>query len=171
MNKDTAERIKRQKQEVLSLGRNPKDYRYDLDTKNPYRIEHTRFGSSAYILVNDGEQGKEAVVDLDVFYTKRCYSFHWTRLSSDPTKDYPHTNTYDCTGKKINLSLHALVMGTEDGKVIDHINGDHYDCRSWNLRRGTIAQNNQNRHPRHKVIRATRKVKSTDAHYVPLFNC
>ena len=52
------ERIKDLKAEVVYLSRNPADYRYDLNTQNAYRIEHTKFGSYAYILINDGKCGK-----------------------------------------------------------------------------------------------------------------
>ena len=146
MTKDTVERIKRLKAEVLSLGRNPKDYRYDLNTQNAYRIEHTKLGSYAYILINDSECGKEAKVDLDCFYILRLYSYRWHRSNSDPRIDYPHTNIPDSTGKKFNLQLHTLIMGIVSGKVIDHNDGDHYNASRSNLNHVTVAQNNQNRH-------------------------
>ena len=68
------------------------------------------------------------------------------RSSSDPKKDYPHTNTWDSTGKLVNLLLHVLIMGTEPGRVIDHNDGDHYNASQSNLNVVTVAQNNQNRH-------------------------
>ena len=164
MTKDNVERIKKLKQEVIDLGRNPKDYRYDLSTQNAYRIERTKLGSFAYVLVNDKQHGKEAKVDLDCFYTKRIYSFRWNRSHSDPRKDYPHTNTYDSTGKRVNLQMHALVMGTIDGKVIDHNDGDHYNASRSNLNHVTTAQNNQNRHT--KFIHSKHEIPTL---YVPLF--
>lgn len=166
MNKDTGERLKRQRQEVKDAGRNPKDYRYDMDTKNPYRIEHTKLGSYAYILVNDKDTGlgKEVKVDLSDFYTLRLYSYHWFRSSSDPKKDYPHTNTWDSNGNLINLLLHVLIMGTVDKKVIDHNDGDHYNASRSNLNHVTTAQNNQNRHP-HLYPRK----KPISAEYVSLY--
>lgn len=167
MTKDTVERIKRLKAEVLSLGRNPKDYRYDLSTQNAYRIEHTKLGSYAYILINDSECGKEARVDLDCFYVLRLYSYRWIRSSSDPQKDYPHTNLPDSTGKLTNLYLHALVMGSITGKVIDHNDGDHYNASRSNLNHVTIAQNNQNRHPRPAISK--KYYKPAQTRYVNLF--
>ena len=164
MTKDNVERIKRLKQEVLDLERDPKDYCYDLNTQNAYRIEHTKLGSFAYVLVNDKQHGKEAKVDLDCFYTKRVYSFRWNRSHSDTRKDYPHTNTYDSAGKRVNLQLHALVMGTIDGKVIDHNDGDHYNASRSNLNHVTTAQNNQNRHS--NLASSKRKVP---IQYVSLF--
>ena len=142
------ERIKSLKEEVASLGRNPADYRYDLNTQNAYRIEHTKLGSYAYILINDGKHGKEARADLSDFYLKRLYSYRWIRSSSDPKRDYPHTNTWDSTGKLTNLLLHVLIMGKPEDrkKVIDHNDGDHYNASQSNLNVVTVAQNNQNRH-------------------------
>ena len=160
MTKDSVERIKRLKQEVIALGRDPKDYRYDLNTQNAYRIEHTKLGSYAYILINDKKHGVEARVDLSDFYIKRIYSYRWVRSDSDPKKAYPHTNTYDSTGKKFNLLLHILIMGTVDDMVIDHNDGDHYNASRSNLNHVTVAQNNQNRHtaPCHKKAVSTQYV-------------
>lgn len=159
-------RIKKLKEEVSKLGRNPKDYQYEHCARNAYRIEHTKLGSYAYILINDEAGGKEARVDLDSFYTLRLYSYRWSRSHSDPKRDYPHTNIPDSTGKKFNLQLHTLIMGTLPGKVIDHNDGDHYNASRSNLNHVTTAQNNQNRHP----VRTAKKY-SNNMHnnYVPLF--
>lgn len=167
MTKDTAERIKRLKDEVRVLGRNPNDYCYDLNTQNAYRIEHTKLGSYAFMLINDKAGGIEARVDLDDFYTLRLYSYRWVRSHSDPRKDYPHTNIPDRTGKKFNLQLHALIMNAVPGKVIDHNDGDHYNASRSNLNHVTIAQNNRNRHPRLILNRKSPKVTRTE--YVSLF--
>jgi hypothetical protein len=168
MTKDYSERVKRLRAEVAVLGRNPDDYRYDLNTQNAYRIEHTRLGSYAYMLINDKAHGKEARVDLKYFYEKRCYSYRWIRSSSDHNKDYPHTNIPDSTGKLFNLYLHVLIMGTEAGLVIDHNDGDHYNASRSNLNHVTRAQNNQNRHP-HLYTKAATKQSPVQAIYVPLF--
>lgn len=164
MTKDSAERIKRLKAEVVALGRNPKDYRYDLGTQNAYRIERTKLGSFVYMLINDKENGKEARVDLKYFYEKRCYSFRWNRSSTDPRYDYPHTNIPDSNGKPFNLHLHVLIMGAEKGMVIDHNDGDHYNASRSNLNHVTTAQNNQNRHS--NLASSKRKVP---IQYVSLF--
>lgn len=166
--RDDVERRRRLEAEVVRLGRNPADYCYDLNTQNAYRIEHTKLGSYAYMLINDKLHGKEARVDLKDFYDRRCFSYRWVRLNSDPQKDYPHTNTYDSTGKLVNLSLHALIMGKESGMVIDHNDGDHYNASRSNLNHVTVAQNNQNRHSNTRANRYARKIVSSE--YVPLFN-
>jgi hypothetical protein len=170
MTKDASERIKRLKSEVLELGRNPEEYLYDLNTLNAYRIEHTKLGDYAYILINDKQLGKEVRVDLYDFYTKRLYSYRWTRSNSDPIKDYPHTNIPDGTGKKINLQLHVLVMGgVVPDKVIDHNDGDHYNASRSNLNYVTIAQNNQNRHPNLFFTPRSKKApKNIRAEYISL---
>lgn len=146
MTNDAIERIKKLTEEVKRLGRDPKDYCYNFGALNAYRIEHTKLGSFVYILINDKQSGKEARVDLDCFYTLRLYSYRWCRNHSDPAKDYPHTNIPDSNGKKFNLMLHTLIMGTIPGKVIDHNDGDHYNASRSNLNHVTTAQNNQNRH-------------------------
>lgn len=151
------DRIKSLREEVISLGRKPSDYKYDLNTQNAYRVEHTNLGDYVYILINDGKQGKEARVDLSDFYIHRLYSYRWIRQSSDPKKDYPHTNTYDRNGKKFNLLLHVLIMGSVEGKVIDHNDGDHYNASRSNLNHVTSAQNNQNRHSTTRPDRYNRK--------------
>lgn len=47
-------RIKKLKEEVLKLGRDPKDYCYDHCTRNAYRIEHTSLNTFniSYQLLN-----------------------------------------------------------------------------------------------------------------------
>lgn len=158
---------KKLKEEVVKLGRDPKDYCYDFNAQNAYRIEHTKLGSYAYILINDKTCGKEVKVDLADFYTLRLYSYRWIRSNSDPQKDYPHTNLPDSTGKLTNLYLHALVMGSITGKVIDHNDGDHYNASRSNLNHVTIAQNNQNRHysPNYTKKNTTNMIR-----YVPLYS-
>lgn len=50
----------------------------------------------------------------------------------------------------IQIPLHHLVFGIdniEEGKVIDHINGNNLDNRKSNLRMCTQGQNNKNRKP------------------------
>ncbi len=165
--KHNAERKRYLKEEVKSLGRNPDDYCYDLNTQNAYRIEHTKLGSYAYILINDKHSGLEAKVDLKDFYVKRLYSYRWIRMSSNPKRDYPHTNVLDGNGRLINLPLHTLIMGTIEGKVIDHNDGDHYNASRSNLNHVTVAQNNQNRHPSRKMNKYSKKSVATE--YVTLF--
>lgn len=165
--KHNAERKKYLKEEVKALGRKVSDYSYDLNTQNAYRIEQTKLGTYAYILVNNNGAGIEAKVDLKDFYTKRLYSYRWCRMSSDPKKDYPHTNIPDSNGKLMNLPLHVLIMGVIEDKVIDHNDGDHYNASRSNLNHVTTAQNNQNRHTA-SVNRYSNR-SQVAARYVTLF--
>ncbi|MBB4699323.1 HNH endonuclease [Sphaerisporangium siamense] len=45
------------------------------------------------------------------------------------------------------LPVHRWVLGAQrgDGRIVDHINGDPYDCRRSNLRFVTAAENSANR--------------------------
>ena len=157
MYKDTAEQIKRLQQTVIDLGRNPKDYRYDRDAHNPWRRE----GPWVYILCSNN---KEAIVDWSDFVKYRLNTITWGPLSSDPKKDYPHATVLGLDDKSQQLSLHQAIMGYVADRVIDHINGDRYDCRRSNLRHVTTAQNNQNRH-----THIPSRKKPVSSEYVSLF--
>lgn len=41
--------------------------------------------------------------------------------------------------------MHRVIMGTEEGKVIDHINGNGLDNRKANVRFATVQQNGWNK--------------------------
>lgn len=107
--------------------------------KNPYRID----GPITYILINNG---REASVFTRDFWHLRLYSYHWHSSSTKAGYDYPITNLPDFSGYYVRLGMHQLIMGRKDGVVIDHIDGNHYNNTGWNLRYGTIRQNNSNRH-------------------------
>lgn len=162
MNKETAERIKRLKQEVKDLGRNPNDYRYDQGAENAWR----RDGSWVRILCSNN---KEALVDWNDFVAGKLYADRWSPLSSDPLKDYPHTNILCLEDKSKQLSLHQAIMGSIADRVIDHINGDHYDCRRSNLRHVTTKQNNQNRHSRTTICKSCAKTAQPKCMYKELY--
>lgn len=57
----------------------------------------------------------------------------------------------------VTVSLHRRLLGSPDGLVVDHINGDRLDNRLENLRLATHAQNSRNR----------KKPKRTSAGRVP----
>lgn len=160
MNKETAERIKRLRQEVKDLGRDPKDYRYDHGSQNAWRREK----SWVCILCSNN---KEALVNWQDFVEGEFQRKRWGPLSSDPTRDYPHTTVLGLDDKSEQRTLHQAVMGKKE-EVIDHINGDHYDCRRWNLRHGSVEQNNQNRHPRATSRKVSCKTIPLETNYVPL---
>lgn len=78
-------------------------------------------------------QGKYAIVDPERYeelakhkwFAKRCdrrfYAVRWE--------------------KNKNVNMHQVIMGTEEGKVIDHINGNGLDNRKANIRFATAQQN------------------------------
>ncbi|MDH4206160.1 MAG: HNH endonuclease, partial [Desulfobacteraceae bacterium] len=49
------------------------------------------------------------------------------------------------SGKNKNVKMHHVIMGTEEGKVIDHINGNGLDNRKANVRFATVQQNGWNK--------------------------
>lgn len=58
---------------------------------------------------------------------------------------------YAITGKKGGgtISMHRMILGNPQGKVVDHINRRRNDCRRENLRAITPMQNSWNRTPIH----------------------
>ena len=57
--------------------------------------------------------------------------------------------------------------GSVPDKVIDHNDGDHYNDSRSNLNYVTIAQNNQNRHPK-LFVTPRSKLKNARTEYVSL---
>ncbi len=56
---------------------------------------------------------------------------------------YARRDIYD-SGSKSIVAMHRIIVGAQDGQVVDHINGDTLDNRKENLRICTHAQNLQN---------------------------
>lgn len=59
----------------------------------------------------------------------------------------------ECTRKKYVRNgygqlLHRLILGAEEGQIVDHINGDTLDCRKCNLRLATNQGNARNQRKR-----------------------
>lgn len=123
-------RVKELREEVCRLGRNPKDYRYDLDARRPYRID----GDKVYILINDKKSGLEIQVDKADFYEKFLAEKHWTRLNSNPTKDYPHVNVHNAKGILVNLLAVRLILGDTIGYKVTYLDGNHYNLSRSNLK-------------------------------------
>jgi hypothetical protein len=81
-------------------------------------------------------QGQYAIVDPEDYeelakykwFAKRCdgrfYAARW--------------------GKNKNVKMHQVIMGTEEGKVIDHVNHNGLDNRKANVRFATAQQNGWN---------------------------
>jgi hypothetical protein len=81
-------------------------------------------------------QGQYAIVDPEDYerlakykwFAKRCdgrfYAVRWA--------------------KNKNVKMHQVILGSEEGKVIDHINGNGLDNRKANVRFATSEQNSWN---------------------------
>ena len=159
-------RVEQLQAEVKQAGLDPKDYKYDNNAQNAYRVERTGYGDFAYILISHKDRClcREIKVDLEDFYVLRLFSYRWCHSSSNMTKSYPHTTVCDETGRKKNQYLHSLIMRgivMSSKKVIDHNDGDHYNASKSNLNIVTTAQNNQNRHsvPPYKRRKVSHKDK------------
>lgn len=66
------------------------------------------------------------------------------------TSIYRGPNGYAmCRVNGVTTYLHHIIMGKPPvGKVVDHINGNRFDCRRSNLRFASHSQNSQNAHKR-----------------------
>ncbi len=85
-------------------------------------------------------QGKVALIDDEdahvVAGRKWCAAWirdRWYVMRQQPVN-----------GRERTVYLHRLIMGNPPGKIVDHRNGDTFDCRKENLRVCTTSQNNQN---------------------------
>jgi hypothetical protein len=110
---------------------------------NKYRVD----GDTVFILLQNNQ---ECLVDVDDFYEKDLANFTWTLDHKDPKRAYVRTTKILADGKKRPVLIQYKIMGTDlaakEGRVIDHINGNHLDNRKFNLRFASIRQNNSNRH-------------------------
>jgi len=81
-------------------------------------------------------QGQYAIVDPERYeelakhkwFAKRCDGRFYAARST----------------KNKNVKMHQVIMGTEEGKVIDHINSNGLDNRKANVRFATSQQNSWN---------------------------
>lgn len=49
-------------------------------------------------------------------------------------------------GKKFTARLHRLIMGAQEGEIVDHVNGNRLDNRWQNLRIASAKENCRNRY-------------------------
>lgn len=96
-------------------------------------------------------QGKVALVDDEDF--EAISSFKWSALKNRYTF-YAKRNVRRPDGGWTTDGMHCLILARKLGRPIaedmecDHDNGDGLDNRRENLREGTNAQNQRNRHHR-----------------------
>ena len=63
------------------------------------------------------------------------------------------------------ISIHRFVMGLPPkGVLVDHINGDKFDCRMSNLRLCDYSQNGLNRHKKYESALGLRRVRKKKRH-------
>jgi hypothetical protein len=80
-------------------------------------------------------------------------------LSPRKHTTYLQTHHY-VDGKRCTLYLHRLIIGAEQGQLVDHKNGNGLDNRRENLRFSTPSQNNMNQ----KGRSGTSKYKGVSYH-------
>lgn len=88
-------------------------------------------------------QGKFAIVD-DGDY-EFLNQFKWYHALGYARRDITDN------GKSKNIWMHREVLGVEEGKFTDHINGDGLDNRRANLRSCTHTENMRNAKPHGKT--------------------
>ena len=86
-------------------------------------------------------QGKIAIVDDEDF--DELNQYRWTYDATG----YAHRKIGGRKNSK-KIYLHRIVVKAKDGEVVDHENGNRYDCRKENLRIATRSQNAQNQKTR-----------------------
>lgn len=85
-------------------------------------------------------QGKTAIVDDEDY--ERVMVYKWRALRKRPGSYYVATT--DKKTRKL-IKLHSLILGTSEGRVIDHKDHNGLNNQKSNLRFCTVRQNNQNR--------------------------
>jgi hypothetical protein len=88
-------------------------------------------------------QGKVALVD-DVDY-EWINSFKWHVTRHANGKEYASRMIYN-RGKRAIISMHRLIMGTQIGQEVDHIDNLGLNNQRANLRNCNRSQNNINSH-------------------------
>lgn len=82
------------------------------------------------------------------------------------TNGYVVSYDTDENGHEIKPRIHRLVLNTDGGDVVDHINGDKLDNRSENLRVVTTSQNGMNRKTNHNSYTGFKGSTKQDGKYV-----
>ncbi len=86
-------------------------------------------------------QGKYAIVDPEDY--KELAKYQWYAKGC---KRRFYAERWDSSGiKGTCVKMHQVIMGTAEGKVIDHINHNGMDNRKANLRFATAQQNTWNK--------------------------
>ena len=87
--------------------------------------------------------------DHDLISKYNWYILSAKRVIPNENQYYAAGSIRDKQGKWTTIQMHRLLMGEQEGKVIDHINGNGLDNRRCNLRFATYSQNFANSRSRH----------------------
>lgn len=93
-------------------------------------------------------QGREAIIDLDDL--DRVLEFGiWCFAEDTGGRGYVVTSKRQSSGKWKQFKLHRVIMDCWDSEIfVDHIDSNGLNCRKYNLRLATKAQNSQHRRKR-----------------------
>lgn len=86
-------------------------------------------------------KGLVALVDAADFDWLSSEKWHAAIGSRATSKPYAATKR---TSACVRILMHRLILGAQEGQIVDHINGDSLDNRRANLRFATAAQNSRN---------------------------
>lgn len=90
-------------------------------------------------------QGKYTVVDLEDYEQLGRYKWHASRSKYGIYAVRKFWTKEGSGVKQKSVSMHQVIMGSAEGKVIDHINHNGLDNRRANLRFVTMQQNSWNK--------------------------
>lgn len=99
-------------------------------TYKPYKMKKIKLTKEQY-----------AIVDNEDF--EYLNQFRWSYLDRGKYTGYAIRS-----GRGKTVYMHREIMGTKDGELTDHIDGDGLNNRRSNLRIASPAQNQANRRPR-----------------------
>jgi len=92
---------------------------------------------SRYIAIAASNTGREILIDPE--YYDLISEYRWREGGAG----YASTDR-----NQVTLHMHRLIMESEPGKQVDHINHNKLDNRRCNLRHCTPSQNHMNRQPK-----------------------
>lgn len=115
--------------------------------KNRWQLVREFFPNHG-VVIYDGykgiplNRGYFALVDDEDY--ERVMQFKWSyRISRGHV--YACRMDYASSGERTSVPLHRFIVGASKGVFVDHIDGDTLNCRRYNLRQCSNAENLRNR--------------------------